>query len=273
MCIICVKPANVPMPDNRTINTMWQANADGAGFAYWRPGMLDIAIEKGFMKLKKLREALTAFNFTDVDLVVLHFRWATHGLTDGGNCHPFPLSNKTSELRAISGQFPTAIAHNGVFGNMACHETLSDTQKFIAKILANEAVIANLDNPAIRELISGYCGTSSKLAVMRPARLTLIGEFVKDDATGLMYSNHGYKTHTYYSQKVAKDFADDGMDDDYVPSTHLRTIKKKCELCSVEDEIFYVDDYQLFLCSKCLQYNLAIDNAEGKIKDWEGHLN
>lgn len=252
MCIICVKPAGVEMPDNKTIGTMWQGNSDGAGLAYNRPGEAAVTINKGFMKLKALKGALNELSLGKPDLVILHFRWATHGLTDAGNCHPFPLSNKIEALRAISGQFPMAIAHNGVFGNMACHETLSDTQKFIAEIMCNPAIGGNIENPAIKELIAGYCGTSSKLAILKAGKLLLIGQFEKDESTGLFYSNGGYKAWG----RAYTDFP--GDDDYFVPNANQ--IPKICELCYGTENLAYCDAYQLFLCAKCLDYNVSVDN-------------
>lgn len=241
------------MPDAKTLNIMWQANSDGAGLAYWRPNDAEVSINKGFMKLKALKTILNELNFGKADLVVLHFRWATHGLVDGGNCHPFPLSNKIEALRAISGQFPMAIAHNGVFGNMACHETLSDTQKFIAKIMCNPAIIGNIDNPAIKELIAGYCGTSSKLAILKPERLLLIGQFEKDDKTGLVYSNDGYKPfQNVWEGKNWKDFPNE-PDDDYI--TPSQPMSKCCELCQETKDVEYDENFQLFLCSRCFEFN------------------
>lgn len=256
MCIICVKPKGIAMPDNRTINAMWQGNSDGAGIAYSRPGDRVVNIEKGFMKLKALRSALGSLQFGVDDMVVLHFRWATHGLTDEGNCHPFPLSRNIVSLRALHGQFPCAVAHNGVFGNMATHETLSDTQKFIAKVMADPAIIGNIDNPAVVELIAGYCGSSSKLAILKPGRLLLIGDFITDHQTGLVYSNHGYKPWGNAYHHVS-----DNGDEFIEVMPPANGIPKVCEYCQKSEEVSYSQDYNVFLCKECLEYNLLADNA------------
>ncbi len=270
MCIVCVKPQGVAMPDSKTIQTMWQGNPDGAGLTYWRSGEDSVTINKGFMKLKQLKSVLNELNLGTDDLMVLHFRWATHGLVDPGNCHPFPLSNKIEALRAIYGQFPCAIAHNGVFGNMACHETLSDTQKFIGKILCDPAIIGNIDNPAIVELISGYCGSSSKLAILQPGRLILIGDFVKDNDTGLIYSNRGYRPYQYANTNTCHnriDFQDD-MDSDYISPSSV-AIQKSCELCQDTEGLTYVEEFQLFMCGKCYEFNCThnYDNSSNSMQE------
>lgn len=235
MCIICVKPTGVQMPDMETVNTCWYGNPDGAGIAYWQPGDTAITLDKGFMKLKRLKKRLMELNLGEDALAILHFRYATHGATDQGATHPFPLSNKIEALRAISGQFPSAIAHNGVFGGMPCHSVLSDSQKFIAKILANSAIVDNLDNPAIVALIEGYCGSSSKLAILKPGKLILVGEYEKDQ--GLLYSNGGHRT---YRQTQ---FCNTGT-------------VTQCGLCKQRSDLTFVEEFDLFMCVKCADYNL-----------------
>lgn len=246
------------MPGDKTINHCWQSNPDGAGIAYWRPGMQRVIIHKGFMKLKALKTVLNELMLGKDDLMLLHFRWATHGYVDSGNCHPFPLSSKPHILRTLQGEFPTAIAHNGVFGSMPCHETLSDTQKFIAKILCNPLIVAGLDNPAVKELIRGYCGTSSKLAFLKAGKMSLIGEWDKDEKTGLIYSNNDYEPYKY-AHHGHTHLTDEVEEYPVVRPGGECSLEKQCELCQETANITYDDAYQLFLCDKCLALNLRRD--------------
>lgn len=247
MCIICVKPAGVDMPTTNILRNCWDGNTDGAGIAYWKENDREVTIDKGFMKIKQLNDKIYSLNIQVNDLAVIHFRYATHGLVDRGNCHPFPLSNRIDELRASYGVFPHAIAHNGVFGDMACHQTLSDTQKFIRGILSNDLISNHLDNKAVRILLAGYCGSSSKLAILRPSKLLLIGDFIEDN--GLLYSNHGYKPVIYHKN----------YDDDYGDNCNYKKplLKNECELCGEIDQskVDYRDEFELYLCDKCLAGN------------------
>lgn len=249
MCIIAIKPAGVPMPSKAILKECWSGNSDGAGVAFYRPGDNAVTIEKGFMKLKKFMGYINHMDFGINDIVVMHYRYATHGLKDEGNCHPFPLTKDHKELRATMGSFPVAIAHNGVFHNMASHDTLSDTQKFISGVLANEAIINNIDNKAVQELISGYCGSSSKLAILKPNRLLMIGDFIEDN--GIYYSNHGYKVYT----PVIHNHAYNNWDDEYMPAGKPAS-KLECLLCNSTDEVFWLDEEDAFVCSQCIKLNL-----------------
>jgi hypothetical protein len=249
MCIILVKPSGVEVPSNKTLDACWQGNNDGAGLVYHKEGMDKVHIVKGFMKLKQVKMAMS--EFTPADTVILHFRFATHGLVDAGNCHPFPLSSKLDDLRRIDGMYETAIAHNGVFGNMPCHDSLSDTQKFIGGIMANDLIRDSLDNPAIQELLSGYCGQSSKLAILRPGKLLLIGKFIED--SGIFYSNHGYKPYTpiiYHNNQSTFDKSWD------------TNVKEKCLLCETTEKVWYRYPEDAYLCDKCVEFNLANNRGE-----------
>lgn len=252
------------MPSYETVKTCWQTNPDGAGIAYWRSGDTMVSIEKGFMRLKALRNRLAELELGIDDLVIVHYRWATHGLKDQGNCHPFPLTSNIEALRAITGQFPIAIAHNGVFGNMACHKTLSDTQKFIRRILANPAIMGNLDNTAIQELLIGYCGTSSKLAFLSPSKLLLVGHFIKDSVTGLLYSNDGYKEYTPVTYGDNEDY-NQGAWSNWGNEKGKPLLSGECELCALIDraKIEYREEFEMFLCDKCYEFNLSTNVNAG----------
>lgn len=64
--------------------------------------------------------------------VVIHFRIATSGLKDKGNCHPYPISNDNLDLRKSFILTELGIAHNGIIRNYnGKDKVLNDTQLFI----------------------------------------------------------------------------------------------------------------------------------------------
>lgn len=232
------------MPALDTLKACWQGNENGAGIGFVRAGDSEVTLSKGFMRFRTLKRVLGALKLGLDDMAVIHFRFATHGLIDGGNCHPFPLSNTATDLRARQGKFPMVVAHNGVFGSMADHDTLSDTQKFVGGILSNPAIKDNVENKAVKELLRGYCGSSSKLVFLSPRNLTLIGDWVTDIESGLLFSNHGYISYSKASKVESKE---DHSNDDYTYN--------KCELCTMQRETWFDSYSQLFLCAKCLEFN------------------
>jgi hypothetical protein len=193
MCIIISKTTGIEMPTSEILKNCSVSNTDGAGFAYALPGEMP-RIVKGFTNIGKLERAFVNHGITINHNVIIHFRFATHGLKNRQNCHPFPLTNDLKEMQYLECSCDCAVAHNGIFGDMPPSDKYSDTMKFVAGVLASPHILAGLHMPPVKELIKGYCGYSSKLAFLTRAGITLIGHWQLED--GLQYSNHGYKGYT-----------------------------------------------------------------------------
>jgi hypothetical protein len=260
MCIICVKKSGVKLPKEQVLRDCFINNPDGAGVAFTHTGGRVVHLRKGFMKADDLLKALEEYKLSKADEIVYHFRQATHGLKDAGNCHPFPLSAKIEDLRAVALDVPVAVAHNGIFGSMPDHNILSDTQKFVAKILSNPAIVANVENKAIQELIKGYCGTSSKLAFIRPGGVVVVGKFEKNK--GLLFSNDGFRVPRFISYGGLSGYgyshggrwasADDSDEQDW--SEKWRKDYKpshSCDYCGTYSDVSFDASNSCYLCPGC----------------------
>lgn len=190
MCIIIAKKTGVDLPTSEIFDNCYLSNRDGIGISYNLPGENPIIV-KGFKNVKKLESMLNRLGITKDHNLVVHFRLATHGFKDQGNCHPFPLSGDYKSMRLLNCSCDCSVAHNGVFSEMPSHEKYSDTMKFVGGILASPGIVENLESTAVKELIRGYCGYSSKLAFLSKTGLTVIGKFEEDN--GVFYSNYQYK--------------------------------------------------------------------------------
>ena len=115
MCIIVYKPAGKRLPSENILKNCFINNPDGAGIMIKTEK--GIQIQKGYMYFKHLKNAITElekqYNTKELEIAI-HFRYATHGTINEGNCHPFPLSRKTKELTDKQGIFDSAIMHNGI---------------------------------------------------------------------------------------------------------------------------------------------------------------
>jgi hypothetical protein len=190
MCIIIVKKPGVACPSLDTLRQCQRVNKDGIGVMWHKSDSMGVHINKTFRDADQFHEWMKD-NVSTEDTCVIHFRLATHGLTDVGNRHPFPITSDKSMLRAPTIVCNAALAHNGVIGHLARHEKFSDTQKFVMEILSNPAIRDSLDNPAVDRLVKNFIG-SDKLAILdRRGELRLYGEYVDDN--GLLFSNHTYK--------------------------------------------------------------------------------
>lgn len=96
MCLAIYKPPRVIVPRDALANG-FDSNAHGAGFAYVQNDTL--VTVKGLFTFDAFWSAYKPHRYKQA---IIHFRWATSGLHDEGNCHPFAISSDT------------AMIHNGV---------------------------------------------------------------------------------------------------------------------------------------------------------------
>lgn len=195
MCVIAVKPADVAMIDDKTIDNMWYNNDDGAGFMF--PAHGGVKIRKGFMTLTALKKALKALEKeidTTATPIILHFRIGTSGGNIAANTHPFPVSENLAALQKTQLTTPLAVAHNGVIDIRPRKKDISDTMEYI---LSQLAPLYRLKKDFYRleagkQLI--YNAIQSKMAFMDAAgRISLIGKFEKDGE--YYFSNSSYQTY------------------------------------------------------------------------------
>ncbi len=198
MCIIAAKPQGVKPPSMDVFEECFSNNAHGAGFMVLRPGAKTIDLQKGFMKFKDFKKAYNKANITEDDQAVFHFRISTSGLVDKGNCHPYIVSEKDSQLRQTKARVRgMAFAHNGVISELnGVDKKLNDTQLFAKWYLSDPVLMDNIfDSETLQDLVEGYIG-SSKFAIMHPGKtMLLIGKFIEDE--GMLYSNSTYERPKY----------------------------------------------------------------------------
>lgn len=198
MCIIAVKPKGIKLPNKSTLYNCYRTNQDGIGVAYLKDGENLVNIKKDFATLKSFKKWLYK-NISINDTAIIHFRFATSGLVDNGNCHPFPITNNVMRMREPNLRCKVAIAHNGVLNDYSGHNKFSDTQKFISDILSSSAIKDNIFNPEIQKLIEHYI-EGDRLSILNgQGDVALIGDW--QESGGIHYSNGGFKPFGYQSYK------------------------------------------------------------------------
>lgn len=194
MCIICIKKPGYDMPSETTLENMWYANPDGAGIMYTN-GTDKVTIKKGFMSYNEFIAGVEAMKKAiDVrnEAVVLHFRIGTSGGNVAGNTHPFPISEKVSDLKKLSLKTNLGIAHNGIISITPSQKDISDTMEYIKSrlmpIYRAKKHFFKYDD--IMALIKKEI--ASKMVFLSPNKsIYTVGDFITDD-NGLIYSNSSY---------------------------------------------------------------------------------
>lgn len=223
MCIIAIKPKNVKMFSDKTIETMFENNPDGAGYMYYDNKLRKVIVKKGFMTLKEFKKELKKQDFTKTNLI-LHFRIGTSGKNDKLNCHPYPIYEKN----ALSAKTNLAMAHNGILHDYtpAKNSEINDTQVFIRSVLRNLNK-GFLNNDDMKFLIEELIGANKLAFLDSNNKVTLIGNgFIEDK--GYIYSNDSYKNmrRVYTTNKFSLNdqfpYDDYGIWEDWEPIKPLK---------------------------------------------------
>ena len=199
MCIIVAKRKGLELPTKEILRNCFNYNSDGAGIMF-NDGK-QVFIEKGFMDFNSFYSRLEAldkeFNLVNSDLA-LHFRISTSGNVDQGNCHPYPISTETSQLRNLSLVTDIGMAHNGVIRKHIpeTRSILNDTQTFIKNFVHNmyssnkEFLTVGANIKALEE------EAGSKLCFITKDNMYIIGKFI-EETNGILYSNDTYLSYDY----------------------------------------------------------------------------
>ena len=199
MCIIVAKRKGIELPTKEILKNCFNYNSEGAGIMFNDGNQ--VFIEKGFMDFNSFYSRLEAldkeFNLVNSDLA-LHFRISTSGNVDQGNCHPYPISTETSQLRNLSLVTDIGMAHNGVIRKHIpeTRSILNDTQTFIKNFVYNmyssnkEFLTVGANIKALEE------EAGSKLCFITKDNMYIIGKFI-EETNGILYSNDTYLSYDY----------------------------------------------------------------------------
>lgn len=173
MCLIIFAPASASIPQSY-IDNAFTNNDDGAGVAYVANG--EVVIEKGFFDVKDLHAALNRIGRDTPRLI--HFRYATLGIVNEANCHPFKLEASAS-----------AMAHNGP----CVHDDWAgDAKRSDSRHLA-EDLMSKFDQDTLfkmKPVLNGFVNTGNKLAFLfADGSHLLINEHLGKWRKGLWLSN------------------------------------------------------------------------------------
>lgn len=194
MCIIIVKKKGVDLPSRAVLKQCYKNNPDGCGFMYHNEDK--VIIDKGYKSFENFYEKLRSVDkkiHLKNQSCVLHFRIATAGKKDKGNCHPFPISDDKNKLKATFLETDIGIAHNGTIVDFVeKNSNLSDTMWFIIEFLFPFYYYDEdfVQNEKMQNIIENT--TNSKFAFLdNNGNIYLIGNFIEEN--GLMFSNSSYK--------------------------------------------------------------------------------
>jgi len=186
MCLLVVcKPNAIPKREELTEGAC--ANPHGFGFAIVADGKViryrTMSAKKAVSKFLELREQYPS------GYAIWHARYATHGVKNEDNCHPYQVGDDTNSF----------LAHNGVLDTFISKtDKRSDTRVFAEDTLPKLGGVLALEDENIYRMIEGWA-SGSKIAVLTTNpqaqyQLYLINERLGTwDDNGVWWSNSSYK--------------------------------------------------------------------------------
>ena len=188
ICMIALYPAGIEIDPQGLINSNY-TNDDGFGWAIAsNDGIVvgkDMDFDTGLEALLKERK-----NHGEESIVLAHLRWATAGVLDEFNVHPF----------YVDADGETVVAHNGIFDykyQPTKSDPRSDTRIFVDNVLPDyiETPRGVPSRRAGRKL-GKMIGSGNKLVFLSTKSGTpkarIINAHLGEQDSGIWYSNSGY---------------------------------------------------------------------------------
>jgi glutamine amidotransferase len=205
-----------------------------------------------------------------------HARYATHGVKNELNCHPFKVG---------SGEYDTYLAHNGVLDiHIPKDDRRSDTRIMAEELLPRLGGVSALDDDYVYDMISAWA-KGSKVAVMTNDPSALYKMYIINESAGswddkgIWWSNSSYKpvVSTPRTESYSHTY---GL---YEPSVYDIVVaqednKFECPNCNAlvdlyESELYCLTCEGCFDCSAqfldCLCYN---PDTKSMLRDEYGFL-
>lgn len=236
MCLLVVcKPNAIPKREELTEGAC--ANPHGFGFAIVVDGKViryrTMSAKKAVSKFLELREQHPS------GYAIWHARYATHGVKNDDNCHPYQVGDDTD----------TFLAHNGVLDTFISKgDKRSDTRVFAEDTLPKLGGVLALEDENIYRMIEGWAG-GSKIAVLTTNpqaqyQLYLINERLGTwDDNGVWWSNSSYKrtivTPRSYYNPAPNPIADTGafIENDFnYEQTYYAELQAQLDSYAIIDE-------------------------------------
>ena len=232
MCLLAVcEPGSTPK--RKDLECASCNNPHGFGYAVIANG--EIITGRGMSAKKVISEFLSVRKQYPQSYAMFHARFATHGVKNEENCHPFQVGSSTQ----------TYLAHNGIL-DVEIHATdrRSDTRVFAEDVLPAMGGVSALDDDNVWRILSKWA-MGSKIAVLTldqhaKANCYIINEASGHwDSAGVWWSNTTYKEDSW-SKYYSLPHAD--------PSVSILDTETECPSCGA----LLLEDGNPYYCEFCM---------------------
>lgn len=250
MCLLVVCEPN-STPKREDLHNGACSNPHGFGFSIDTGS--EIITERSMSARKSINRFLELRAQYPSGYAMWHARYATHGVKNEANCHPFKVGGT---------EYDTYLAHNGVLDILIpSNDKRSDTRIMAEELLPRLGGVSALDDEYVYDMISSWA-SGSKVAVMTndPSakyRLYIINESSGHwDSEGIWWSNKSYEPIA----SIAKSY----YYDDTKPSVYdIVAVEGDPYLCHNCEAIIDLEDNDLWctMCESCLDCQASLDTC------------
>jgi hypothetical protein len=174
MCLI-IASFQGTLPSKELLERAWEDNNHGWGIMWAENGT--VRNVKGF----RLDSLMRNVNNREGSPFVVHLRWATHGLVNTQNCHPFKV---TKGLQLM---------HNGVMLQPETDKDMSDSWHFAQELRDLCVKYPGLDTSDNEDSLVAFtekvCGTSKIAFMYSDGTIAIANEKMGSEYEGLWLSN------------------------------------------------------------------------------------
>lgn len=190
MCLLVVASPN-STPRKKDLECASCNNPHGFGFAVITPN--GIVTGRGMSAKKVIKNFLEVRKEYPNSWAMFHARYATHGVKNEENCHPFKVPSNPD----------TYLAHNGILDiDIKAGDKRSDTRVFAEDTLPAMGGVTALDDDHVWTMVSKWA-TGSKLVIFTldpraQEQCYIVNETAGHwDNEGMWWSNSTYKPSTW----------------------------------------------------------------------------
>lgn len=235
MCLLVVASPN-STPSRKSLEVSACSNPHGFGYAIIANGK--IITNRGMSAKKMINEFLALREKYPDGYAMFHARYATHGVKNESNCHPFQ----------VGGREDTYLAHNGVLDiKINNGDKRSDTRVFAEDTLPSIGGVSALDDDNVFKMVSKWA-MGSKIAIFTlDPRAKYDCYIINEDAGhwdnfGCWWSNNSYQASGWST------YLDMPNKESEWDETEFTYEAKDCELCGA----YAIEDANPYYCEQCL---------------------
>jgi len=259
MCLLVVCEPN-STPNAVDLHAGACSNPHGFGFAIHAGDK--IISERSMSAKKSIARFLELRAQYPEGYAMWHARYATHGVKNEQNCHPFKVGNDER----------TYLAHNGVLDiSIGKSDKRSDTRVFAEDTLPRIGGVSALDDDNVWIMAETWA-KGSKIAILTcdPAAMHpmyLLNESAGSwDNEGIWWSNQSHKRTTYLAPVKPIEYDDKLWD----YAVDLDADLEMCPYCESATDLTE-NPYYCTMCQSCFDCSVMIDDClcYTPNKDWQ----